>query len=190
MIMRKLILICALFYFTNHIIAQDTVIFRQNAFVRNDRFISMMDSVVNHANECVFVHENSFCIFVEKYNYIDTDYYRFITEPLNISELWMYETIYPRKVLYPYRHKSCLFIFSFTDDIIGISSSIDTLYFNKSDWLKYLYIRDEDNPEMMLPIRAIEIYEAATLNLYRRIPCIDVSSKKRIINTIHTKLFL
>ena len=59
--MRKLILICVLFYSANHIIAQDTVIFRQKAFIRNARFIAMIDSVVNHANECIFVHENPFC---------------------------------------------------------------------------------------------------------------------------------
>ena len=179
--MKKIFLISMLLCSAYYVVAQDTIIHRHEATVKDSSFFSMMDSVVSHIDEC---------IFVEKYNRDSADYYEFETVPVNNSVLWFYETVFPRKILYPYKYKSCLFLFSFTDEKIGISHCIDTIQIDIGDWVKYLYIEDENNPELMLPLRAVEIYAADTYTLYSRYKCADVSSKKRIINTIHMKLFL
>ena len=151
--------------------------------MQNRIISSKIDNKHNHFTKII-------CIFVEKYNRDSADYYEFETVPVNNSVLWFYETVFPRKILYPYKYKSCLFLFSFTDEKIGISHCIDTIQIDIGDWVKYLYIEDENNPELMLPLRAVEIYAADTYTLYSRYKCADVSSKKRIINTIHMKLFL
>ncbi len=188
--MKHFFLISILFCSAYYVAAQDTVIYRYEATVKDPLFFSMMDSVVNHTNECIFVKEVPFCIFVEKNKTDNIFYYEFTTMPLNNSALWFYETVFPRNTLYPCKYKSCLFLFSFNDEKIGTSNCIDTIRMDTSNWVKYLYIRDEDKPELMLPLQNFEIFAADTYILYRRNKCADVSSKKRIINTIHTKLFL
>ena len=188
--MKKIFLISMLLCSAYYVVAQDTIIHRHEATVKDSSFFSMMDSVVSHIDECIFVREVPFCIFVEKYNRDSADYYEFETVPVNNSVLWFYETVFPRKILYPYKYKSCLILFSFNDEKIGISHCIDTIQIDIRDWVKYLYIEDENNPELMLSLRAVEIYAADTYTLYSRNKCADVSSKKRIINTIHAKLFL
>jgi len=188
--MKRFFLISMFLCSAYHVIAQDTIIYRHEAKVKDSLFFLMMDSVVNHTDECIFAKEVPFCIFVRKYNLGNADYYEFTTEPLNISVIWFYETVFPHIILYPYKYKSCLFLFSFNDEKIGRSNTIDTIQIDTSKWVKYLYIKDEDNPEIILPIEAVETFSTNTYTLYRRKKCVDVSLKKRVINTIHTKLFL
>ena len=188
--MKKIFLISMLLCSAYYVVAQDTIIHRHEATVKDSSFFSMMDSVVSHIDECIFVGEVPFCILVGKYNPDCADYYQFTTLPINNRELWSYETKFPREILYPYKYKSCLFLFSFNDEKIGISHCIDTIQIDIGDYVKYLYIEDEDHPESVLRLQAVEIYAADTYTLYRRYKCADVSSKKRIINTIHAKLFL
>lgn len=188
--MRKIFLILIFLYYAYYVVAQDTIIYRHEAMVKDPLFFSMMDSVEHHIDECIFIKEVPFCIFVRKYNLESTYYYEFTTMPLNNSVLWSYETMFPRNILYPYRYKSLLFLFSFNDEKVGISHCLDTIQIDTSSWVKYLYIKDEDNPELILPIQSVETFTADTYTLYRRKKCVDISSKKRIINTIHTKLFL
>lgn len=186
--MKKLVII--MFCVSITCLAQDTTIYRNQVKISNLEFLAIMDSVISHTNECVFVNEVPYYISVSKEYWDGLECYNFITEPLNYSVLHSYEELFPKQKLYPFHYKSCLFVFLFADSIVTISTKIDTVVANNSAWIQYLYMPDKDHPSKLSPLRSIDLYSAETLQFYRRIPCTNVKKAKRVIDTPHTKLFM